>query len=202
MSHRRKRRHAVRGLLAALVPLCLTAPPVDGQILGALGSFFDGKVEALGQFVSGPPRPRLPEGVRTCESLYSDGAKELARRRDLFETYTRWLEDSYLRIRDIGPMPMCFPFEQDTLTTRLSQRLLEVNNRYLSEHRGPYLLRGYTDQRERDLGLAQRRAHEIQRRSPLPCRYRVARQRGENVLQFRQVHYTRDAAGGAPSCQR
>lgn len=199
MRDHRTRSTVPRLLLAALVPLFAAPRPAEAQVR----DFIAERVEGFGRFVTGPPRPRAPAGVEPCENLYGPEARRIALDRDLVERYADWILGSYETIRHIGPLPICFPFERHRITTRLSQRLLEVNNYYLTRHRESYLLTGYTDQAENDLNLGRRRAEEIQNQSPLPsCRYRVARRRGENVVQYRKVLYTRDAIGAAHQCPR
>ncbi|HEU0301195.1 MAG TPA: hypothetical protein VFR37_17145 [Longimicrobium sp.] len=200
MRHRRNHRYGLRGMFAALVPLCLAAPPAEAQ--GLREAFSEG-LETLDRFFTGPLPERAPQGVRECGSLYGADARYIARRRDMLDSVTQWLRESSAVVQRVGPLPICFAFGHDTLTSNQSRRLLQVNNYYLRRHPEPYLLTGYTDRQERDLALARRRAQEIKKESPLPpCLYGVAERRGAELDYYRRVYYERAEFPGARHCRR
>lgn len=204
MNDRRTHVRAPRLLLAALAVACALPHPGAAQsIAEQIGDAAAEAVAGLDRFVSGPPPARTPDGVRECGSLYGAEARTIARRRDLLDSAALWYRESYEIIRRVGPLPVCFAFGHDTLTSNQSRRLLEVNNYYLQRHPETYLLTGYTDRQERDAGLARRRAEEIQKESPMPaCRYHVAGRRGEEMQHYRRVFYERADVPGARNCRR
>jgi hypothetical protein len=202
MSDRGRHIHAARALLAAMLLLCTAAPTAQAQQQrGAVRSAVAGVVDEIRDFITGPPR-QPPRNLNACGSLYGAYAREIARGPERLNRYNDWVQASYQIVRRIGPLPLCFEFRRDTLTSNQGRYLLHVNNYYLRHHpRQPYLLTGYTDPQEASPALAQRRAEVIRVRSVEPtCRYPVRRGTATLLEHHRKVHYSIATAGcGRPS---
>lgn len=193
----RERRNRWRAL-AALALLCAAPRPAEAQF----GEFMEDKTRALRDFFRGPPPPRAPHGLRACGSLYGEEARSIVRRRDLLDSTTQWLRESYAVISSLGPLPLCFAYRYDTLTTNEGRRLLQVNQFFLRQQRvQSYLLTAYVDPAERDSALARRRAGNVRLRSPLPeCRYRTRWRNTGDDWYSRKVYYD-PLPPAPPRCQ-
>jgi outer membrane protein OmpA-like peptidoglycan-associated protein len=198
----------MRRLGAALVLAVVAAAPADAQREEARREQggIPGRVRSLTgelrDFVAGPPSPprRGPQGLRPCGSLYGPEARQIARGPELLNSYDRWIRASYAVIQEIGPLPVCFEYGRDTLTSNQGRYLLEANNQFLRQHRdAAFVLTGYSDPQERNPALALRRAEEIQARSAArDCRYRPRRGPTQvAVALYRKVEYSPDPAASA-----
>ncbi len=190
-------------LAAACVLACAAAGPAKAQRQqGGVAGLVQTLTGGLRDFVAGPPPRdgRAPRGLRPCGSLYGPEAREIARGPELLNSYERWIRASYHIVREIGPLPLCFEYGRDTLTSNQGRFLLAANNQFLRLHRNAaFVLTGYTDPLERNPVLALRRAEEVRLKSAAqPCRYRL--RRGSSpvaVEQYRKVEYSPDPVASA-----
>lgn len=192
-----------RRLAAALALACATAVPAQAQReQGGVAALVQTLTGGLREFVAGPPPPpeQAPRGLRPCGSLYGPEAREIARGPELLNSYERWIRASYAIVREIGPLPLCFEYGRDTLTSNQGRYLLAANNHFLRLHRNTaFVLTGFTDPLERDTVLALRRAEEVRLKSAaLPCRYRLRRGSSRVAVEsYRKVEYSPDPAASA-----
>lgn len=203
MNARWKRRFAAAWVLAVAAAAPAQAQREEGGVVGYVRTL----AGELRDFVVGPPSAeRAPPGLRPCGSLYGPEARQIARGPELLNSYDRWIRASYAIVREIGPLPICFEYGRDTLTTNQGRYLLNANNRFLSLHRNAaFVLTGYTDPLERNPVLAMRRAEQIQANSAArDCRYRPRRGTAQvAVVLYRKVEYSPDpAASRCPPLSR
>lgn len=131
------------------------------------------------------PSPRRPpRGYQPCGSLYSQDAN--IRRIIAGPTGTAdiptWETESLNTVRRTGlPLPICFEWDAETLTTNQGRFVLHINNRFIHEiddrvwrssgRRHCHMamnLTGYTDPLERDTVRARQRAGHIRSASVEP----------------------------------
>ena len=192
-----------RAHLAALALACAAAEPAEAQREeGAVPGLVQALTDGLRAFVAGPApaEERVPRGLRPCGTLYGPEARQIARGPELLNSYERWIHASYAIVSEVGPLPVCFEYGRDTLTSNQGRYLLAANNAFLRRHRdAPFVLTGYTDPLERDTVLALRRAESVQAQSAeRRCRYRARRGPAPPAMElYRKVEYSPDPAAFA-----